>query len=98
MIATMDNGINCLFKNQSKEPLIVENKLPLNSLENKNVNKIENINKNITIDELSNIFFFDKFYIMKLFKKELNITIINYININWTCISIRIHSNWSCIN
>ena len=39
MIATMDNGINCLFKNQSKEPLIVENKLPLNSLENKNVNK-----------------------------------------------------------
>jgi AraC-like DNA-binding protein len=40
----------------------------------------QNINKNITIDELSNIFFFDKFYIMKLFKKELNITIINYIN------------------
>ena len=40
----------------------------------------QNINKNITIDELSNIFFFDKYYIMKLFKKELNITIINYIN------------------
>jgi AraC-like DNA-binding protein len=39
-----------------------------------------NINKNISIDELSNIFFFDKYYIMKLFKKELNITIINYIN------------------
>ena len=40
----------------------------------------QNINKNITIDELSNIFFFDKYYIMKLFKKELNITIVNYIN------------------
>lgn len=39
-----------------------------------------NINKDISIDELSNIFFFDKYYIMKLFKKELNITIINYIN------------------
>ena len=40
----------------------------------------QNINKNITIDELSNIFFFDKYYIMKLFKKEINITIMNYIN------------------
>lgn len=39
-----------------------------------------NINKEISIDELSNIFFFNKYYIMKLFKKELNITIINYIN------------------
>ena len=39
-----------------------------------------NINKEITIDELSNIFFFDKYYIMKLFKKELKITIVNYIN------------------
>lgn len=47
----------------------------------------QNINKNITIDELSNIFFFDKFYIMKLFKKELNITIINYIN------AIRIYNS-----
>ena len=40
-----------------------------------------NINKEITIEELSNIFYFDKYYIMKLFKKELSITIINYINI-----------------
>ena len=39
-----------------------------------------NINKEITIDELSYIFFFDKYYIMKLFKKELKITIVNYIN------------------
>ena len=40
-----------------------------------------NINKEITIEELSNIFYFDKYYIMKLFKNELSITIINYINI-----------------
>ena len=36
IISTLDNGINCLFKNQSKEPLVVENKLPLNSLKMKN--------------------------------------------------------------
>lgn len=42
MIATMDNGINCLFKNQSKEPLIVENKLPLNTIESKKVHKAYN--------------------------------------------------------
>ena len=35
IISTLDNGINCLFKNQSKEPLIVENKLPLNSLKSR---------------------------------------------------------------
>lgn len=46
-----------------------------------------NINKEITIEELSNIFYFDKYYIMKLFKKELGITIINYIN------SMRIYNS-----
>ena len=46
-----------------------------------------NINKEITIEELSNIFYFDKYYIMKLFKKELSITIINYIN------SMRIYNS-----
>ena len=46
-----------------------------------------NINKEITIEELANIFYFDKYYIMKLFKKELKITIINYIN------SIRIYNS-----
>ncbi len=39
-----------------------------------------NINKEITIDELSVLFFFNKTYIMKKFKKELNITIHEYIN------------------
>lgn len=35
IISTLDNGINCLFKDQSKEPLIVENKLPLNTLKDR---------------------------------------------------------------
>ncbi|MDD6224386.1 MAG: AraC family transcriptional regulator [bacterium] len=39
-----------------------------------------NINKEITTDELCNIFQFDKTYIMKKFKKELGISIHNYIN------------------
>lgn len=39
-----------------------------------------NINKEITIDELSILFFFNKTYIMKKFKKELNISIHEYIN------------------
>ena len=40
-----------------------------------------NINKEISIDELSILFYYDKTYIMKKFKKELNITIHEYINI-----------------
>ena len=39
-----------------------------------------NIYKKITIDELSRIFYFNKDYIMRKFKKELGITIIDYIN------------------
>ena len=39
-----------------------------------------NINKEITTDELSNIFHYDKTYIMKKFKKELNLSIHEYIN------------------
>lgn len=46
-----------------------------------------NINKEITIDELSNIFFYEKTYIMKKFKKEIGITIHTYIN------SIRIYNS-----
>jgi len=46
-----------------------------------------NINKEITIDELSLIFYFNKTYIMKKFKKELNITIHEYIN------TIRIYNS-----
>ena len=39
-----------------------------------------NINKEITIDELSLLFYFNKTYIMKKFKKELNLSIHEYIN------------------
>ncbi len=40
----------------------------------------ENFNRNITIDELSRMFYFDRTYIMKKFKNELSISIVNYIN------------------
>lgn len=40
-----------------------------------------NINAEITISDISNLFSYDKTYIMKKFKKELGITIKEYINI-----------------
>ena len=46
-----------------------------------------NINKEISIDELSMQFFFNRTYIMKRFKKELGISINEYIN------SIRIFNS-----
>ena len=39
-----------------------------------------NIYAKITIEELSRLFYFNKDYLMRIFKKELNITIIDYIN------------------
>ena len=39
-----------------------------------------NLYKKISIDELSNIFHYNKDYIMRLFKKEIGFTIIDYIN------------------
>ena len=46
-----------------------------------------NINSKISIDELAETFMYDKAYLMRLFKKELNITIIDYVN------SIRIYNS-----
>ena len=40
----------------------------------------ENMNRKITMDELSNQFYFNKDYIMRLFKKEIHTTISDYIN------------------
>ncbi len=40
----------------------------------------KNINDEITIDELSNRFYYDKTYIMKRFKKEIGKSIHDYIN------------------
>ena len=39
-----------------------------------------NIYKKITISELSRIFYFNKDYIMRLFKREIGMTIFEYIN------------------
>ena len=41
----------------------------------------KNMDVEIKIDTLANIFYFNRTYIMKKFKKELGISIINYINI-----------------
>lgn len=40
----------------------------------------QNINRKVTIKELSDIFFFHKDYIMRLFKKEIHCSIITYMN------------------
>lgn len=40
----------------------------------------DNINKKITMEELSKEFFYNKDYLMRVFKKELGITIIDFIN------------------
>ena len=52
----------------------------------------QNLNKEITIDELANIFHFNKTYIMKRFKKEISITIFDYLN------SLRIFNSLSMYN
>lgn len=47
----------------------------------------KNMYTDINIDLLSSIFCYDKFYIMKRFKKEIGISIFNYIN------SMKIHNS-----
>lgn len=47
----------------------------------------ENIKNKITIEDLENKFFYNRYYIMKLFKKEIGLTIVEYIN------SIRIYNS-----
>ncbi len=39
-----------------------------------------NINSKIQIEDLEHRFYYNRYYIIKLFKKELNITIFDYIN------------------
>lgn len=50
-----------------------------------------NISNKITIEDLENKFFYNRYYIMKLFKKEMGITLINYIT------SIRIYNSITLI-
>ena len=47
----------------------------------------DNISNKITVNELEKRFFYNRYYIMKLFKKEIGLTIIEYIN------SIRIYNS-----
>jgi AraC-like DNA-binding protein len=53
----------------------------MNELVNNILDYIDtNLDNEINIDTLSNVFNYDKFYIMKLFKRELGISIVTYIN------------------
>lgn len=45
-----------------------------------------NLNNKISIDELSNLFFYNRYYIIKLFKQEIGLSITEYIN------SLRIYN------
>ena len=40
----------------------------------------ENINRKVTIQEISSKFYYNRYYIMKLFKRELGVSILDYIN------------------
>lgn len=51
-----------------------------------------NINKKITIEELSLRFYYNRYYIMKLFKRELGISLFDYIN------NLRIYNSINAIN
>ena len=46
-----------------------------------------NINQKIDIDHLSKHFYINRYYLMKLFKREMGLTINNYIN------SLRIYNS-----
>ena len=50
------------------------------------------INTKITIEDFEHNFFYNRYYIMKLFKKEIGVTIFNYIN------KLRIYNSTNDIN
>lgn len=53
----------------------------MKELVNNIINYIDaNINEDINVNLLSSVFCYDKFYIMKSFKKEVGISIVTYIN------------------
>ena len=59
----------------------------------------DNINKKISIEDISLIFNYNRYYIMKLFKKELNISINNYINLKKIFDSLpKYHNDISILN
>ena len=64
-----------------------------NELVCKILNYIDNnINKKITIEELSLRFYYNRYYIMKLFKKEIGVPLFDYIN------NLRIYNSINSIN
>ena len=64
-----------------------------NELVCKILNYIDNnINRKITIEELSLRFYYNRYYIMKLFKKEIGISLFDYIN------NLRIYNSINSIN
>ena len=52
-----------------------------------------NIYKKITISEISRIFYFNKDYIMRLFKREIGLTIFEYINSRKIYLSLSSYKN-----
>ena len=52
----------------------------------------KNINDKISINDLTQQFYYNRYYIMKLFKKEIGITIIDYVN------SIRVYNSLKLLN
>lgn len=59
----------------------------------------DNINQKISIQDITKSFNYNRYYIMKIFKKELNITINNYINLKRIHDSLsEYHNNISILN
>ena len=54
-----------------------------------------NINRKISIDEIASRFFYNRYYIMKLFKREMGISIANYINYMRIRTSLRDINNYN---
>lgn len=57
----------------------------------------KNLTNSVTINNLSKRFHFNKYYIMKKFKKEINMTIISYINSLKVYHSLKNYNNNSSI-
>ena len=51
-----------------------------------------NINKKLAVEELSLRFYYNRYYIMKLFKKEIGLSLFDYIN------NLRIYNSINSIN
>ncbi len=59
----------------------------------------DNINRKISICEFEECFFYNRYYIMKLFKREIGVSIVNYINYIriYNCLNEIRDSNYSML-